>query len=211
MVWNHLSSSDPSILRQLNHLSPFITGLLTVPIHDQQRHHSMTPVIFLNHFCDLIECHFISKLQQKYLFSSCFRLTMNNSSALLGLFNGTLPATGGFPSQRASKAENISMSWCHHIYWVEIWQATLSAADFFDTCQFKWYSENDTIEFMDAILNGVWLEHPESQFRLNLAYNLHANIVKTLKSRHRLHWNEYHGWGNVVLVLFCGGEQWIYH
>ena len=32
-----------------------------------------------------------------------------------GLCEGNLPVTGGFPSQRASNVENISISWRHHV------------------------------------------------------------------------------------------------
>ena len=38
----------------------------------------------------------------------------HQSSALLDLCEGNPPVTGGFPSQRASNAESISMSWHNH-------------------------------------------------------------------------------------------------
>ena len=67
------------------------------------------------------ECHDISNHQQlNYLFSSLVRPAAKKVSKLCKtgpLWGG--PVTGGFrtrgfPSQRASKAESISMSWYHH-------------------------------------------------------------------------------------------------
>ena len=37
-----------------------------------------------------------------------------------GLCEGNSPVTGEFPSQRASKAENVSVSWRHHIEFTEM-------------------------------------------------------------------------------------------
>ena len=34
-----------------------------------------------------------------------------------GLCEGNSPVTSGFPSQRASNAENVSIWWCHHVIW----------------------------------------------------------------------------------------------
>ena len=50
------------------------------------------------------------------VFSSLFRPTskQHQSSALLPLCEGNPPVTGGFPSQRASNEESVSMSWRHH-------------------------------------------------------------------------------------------------
>ena len=44
------------------------------------------------------------------------------SAALLTLCEGNPPVTGGFPSQRASNAESVSMSWSPHGYEAEILQ-----------------------------------------------------------------------------------------
>ena len=43
--------------------------------------------------------------QLDYLFNSLFSLTSKKTSKLV---------TGGFPSQRASYVENVSISWHHH-------------------------------------------------------------------------------------------------
>ena len=48
------------------------------------------------------------------LFESVSRSTANQSSALLALCIENPPLTDGFPSQRASYAESVSMSWRHH-------------------------------------------------------------------------------------------------
>ena len=50
------------------------------------------------------------------LFSRLFRLTSNKISkpALLAHFQGNKLMTGGFPSQRASNAETVSLLWRHH-------------------------------------------------------------------------------------------------
>ena len=46
------------------------------------------------------------------LFSRISQKTSNLS--VTGLSEGTPPVTGGFPSQEASNAENVSIWWCHH-------------------------------------------------------------------------------------------------
>ena len=50
------------------------------------------------------------------LIKSLFMLTSNRHqrSALLAICDGNPPVTGGFPSQRASNVESMSISWCHH-------------------------------------------------------------------------------------------------
>ena len=52
-----------------------------------------------------------------YLFNGLFRLTIkkNQSSALLTVCEGNPLVTCGFPSQRASNMENVSMPWRHHV------------------------------------------------------------------------------------------------
>ena len=50
------------------------------------------------------------------LLNRLFRRTSKKTSKLCvaGLCEGNPPVTGGFPSQRASNAENVSIWWCHH-------------------------------------------------------------------------------------------------
>ena len=50
------------------------------------------------------------------LYSSVRRLTSNENqnSASLALCGGNPPVTDGFPSQRASNAESVSIPWRHH-------------------------------------------------------------------------------------------------
>ena len=37
---------------------------------------------------------------------------------ITALCEGSPPVTSGFPLQRASNMENVSILWCHHEYWV---------------------------------------------------------------------------------------------
>ena len=50
------------------------------------------------------------------LLNRLFRHKSKETSKLrvTGLCEGKPPLTGGFPSQRASDAENVSIWWCHH-------------------------------------------------------------------------------------------------
>ena len=56
------------------------------------------------------------------LLNRLFRRRSKKASKLrvTGLCEGNSPVTGGFPSQRASNAENISIWWLHHDVWF-IW------------------------------------------------------------------------------------------
>ena len=51
------------------------------------------------------------------LFKRLFRRRSKKTSKLriTGLRDGNLPVTGGFPSQRASNAENVSIWWRYHV------------------------------------------------------------------------------------------------
>ena len=44
---------------------------------------------------------------------SCLPQRNHQNSTLLALCEGNPPVTGGFPSQRASNAETVSIPWCH--------------------------------------------------------------------------------------------------
>ena len=52
-----------------------------------------------------------------YLLDCWFRRISKKISKLCitGLCAGNSPVTGEFPAQRASSAENFSISWCHHV------------------------------------------------------------------------------------------------
>ena len=58
------------------------------------------------------------KALQYVLCTECIVLKLNQithqSSILLTLCEGNPLVTGGFPSQRASNVESVSMSWSHH-------------------------------------------------------------------------------------------------
>ena len=62
------------------------------------------------------------------LLSCLFRHRSKKTSKLhvTGLGEGNPPVTGGFPSQRASNAENVFIWWCHHVLvpcknWTQTW------------------------------------------------------------------------------------------
>ena len=56
------------------------------------------------------------------LLNRLFRRALEKTSRLrvTGLCEGNPPVTGGFPSQRASDTENISIWWRHHVRWQNI-------------------------------------------------------------------------------------------
>ena len=56
------------------------------------------------------------------LLNRLFRRISKKTSKLrvTGLCEGNPPVTGGFPSQRASNAENVSIWWRHHAPWSNI-------------------------------------------------------------------------------------------
>ena len=63
------------------------------------------------------DCHGVSNHQRLgCLLNRLFRCRSNKTSELhiTGLCEGNPPVTGGFPSQRASNVENVSIWWRHH-------------------------------------------------------------------------------------------------
>ena len=52
----------------------------------------------------------------------------HQSAASLGFCEGNPPVTGGFPSQRASNAENVSIWWCHHANKCVLWRLSWASA-----------------------------------------------------------------------------------
>ena len=65
-----------------------------------QRHNECNGLLNHRHLDGLLKCLFRSKKTSKL--------------HVTGLFGGNPPVTGGFPSQRASNVENVSISWRHH-------------------------------------------------------------------------------------------------
>ena len=64
------------------------------------------------------DCHGILNYQSiECLFNHLFRLKTkeHQRSALLALCGGNPPLTSGFPSQRASNTENVSIWWRHNV------------------------------------------------------------------------------------------------
>ena len=65
------------------------------------------------------ECDGVSNHQpHDCLFSRLFKRKSKKTSKLraTGLFEGNSPVTGEFLAQRASNADNVSISWRHHVY-----------------------------------------------------------------------------------------------
>ena len=56
---------------------------------------------------------------QGCLLNRLFRCRSKKTSKLrvTGHYVGNSPVTGEFPAQRASNAEDVSIWWCHHVYW----------------------------------------------------------------------------------------------
>ena len=83
----------------------FISTWSTCFIHYLQR-----PLQWRHNECDGVSNH------RYCLFNRLFRRRSKKASKLwvTGLFEGNPPVTGGFPSERASNAENVSIWWRHH-------------------------------------------------------------------------------------------------
>ena len=63
------------------------------------------------------ECNSVSNHQLLDCLLNCLlrrRAKKTLKLRVTGLCEGNPPVTGGFPSQRASNAENVSIWWCHH-------------------------------------------------------------------------------------------------
>ena len=83
-----------------------------------------------NHYCDVLMSAMLSQITGvHYLFRHLFRRRSKKRSKLRvdGLCEGNPPVTGGFPSQRASDAGNISIWWCYHVTSIS------------DTMQWRWF------------------------------------------------------------------------
>ena len=57
-----------------------------------------------------------------YLLNRLFRRRSKKTSKLraTGLRTGNSPGTGEFPAQMSSSAENVSIWWRHHEFWLEL-------------------------------------------------------------------------------------------
>ena len=94
-------------------LIPFI--LCSISQESLQRRHNG---------CDGVSNH----MRFDCLFNRLFRRRSKKTSKLrvTGLCEGNPPVTGGSASQRASNAENVSISWRHHIKFLDLYCVVLS-------------------------------------------------------------------------------------
>ena len=76
-------------------------------------------ITLLNHYCDVIMGAMASQITSFTIIYSAVHWDpdqwKHQSPASLAFVRGNLPVTGGFPSQRASNAENVSIWWRHHV------------------------------------------------------------------------------------------------
>ena len=81
----------------------------------QWRHHEW----WLFHYGDDMKNIVASRITANYLFNRLFRIISKKTSkpALLVRCEWNPPVTGGFPSQRVSNAESVSMLWRHYELW----------------------------------------------------------------------------------------------
>ena len=79
------------------------------PYHNISWYHSITVTSYGHHGVS-------NHRRLRCLFNHLSRGTWKKTSKLCvtGLCEGTPPVNGGFPAQRASDAENVSIWWCHH-------------------------------------------------------------------------------------------------
>ena len=78
------------------------------------------------------------------LLNCLFRLRSKKTSTLhiTGLCVGNSPVTGEFSTQMASKAENVSISWCHHGWLV--------------LCVLFWLDWSPFIHILQWYFTGTW-------------------------------------------------------
>ena len=93
-------------------------------------HKLVMAAIFTSNEC----CGIWNRRSLDFLFNTLFRLTTKKylSSALLSLCEGNSPVTGRFPSQRASCAEGVFMSWLLYATQEKCTQLILC-------CVYAWY------------------------------------------------------------------------
>ena len=66
------------------------------------------------HYNDVIMNTIASQITSPTIVYSRRRSKKTSKIRVTGLYEGNSPVTGGFPAQRTSNAENVSMSWRHH-------------------------------------------------------------------------------------------------
>ena len=92
---------------------------------------------------------------QRFFHNCLFRRRSKKTSNLrvTGLYVGNSPVTGEFSAQKASNAENVSISWRHHVFSVFIsfvWIHILVLNNF------NWYKCNKQCPWTNGMLSFLW-------------------------------------------------------
>ena len=90
------------------HTSKITTALLTL-----QWHHNEQDGVSYHSYHWRLDC-LLNRLNRR-------RSKKTSKLCITGLWEGNPPLTGGFPSQKASNMENVSIWWHHHEVIEEVW------------------------------------------------------------------------------------------
>ena len=94
-------------------------------------HPWVIPIIFINHFGDVIMSAMAFQITSLTLvYSTVYSGADNKKTSKLrvtGLCEGNSPVTGEFPAQRASNAENVSIWWRHFDIYLMLFQWSVCA------------------------------------------------------------------------------------
>ena len=96
----------------------FVVDILGVSNGFLRSIHRHSPA--LHHYIDVIMATMASQITSLRLFTQPFIQTQikeNTKAPRHWPFYGEFTGTGEFPAQRASKAENVSIWWRHHVHW----------------------------------------------------------------------------------------------
>ena len=146
------------------------------------------------------------------LLSDLFRRRSKKASKfrVTGLFEGNSPATGEFPAQRASNAENVSIWWRHH--GKRIFLSSVAGCQLKPHDQDLWQPKHNT-NINQALFQCfclVWLQTNESSkiFYTPFCENVHniCNLHRMIYEQcchkcHRLYWKVNAGLSKSPAVL----------
>ena len=107
------------------------------------------------HHCDITMCVLASQITCNSIVCSivCSSIPQrkHQSFASLAFLEGKRPVTGGFPSQRVSNAENVSMSWLHHA-WKECHvQHPVASVHLCSAINLRWWCRMFKIQFKNCL------------------------------------------------------------
>ena len=112
-----------------------------------------------NHYNDLIMSTMASQITSlTIVYSSVlFRRRSKKTSKLrvTGLCEGNSSVTGEFPAQRASKAENVSIRWRHHIAHISVFVIGLLSIDIANITQGYSHGTMSSLNAREAIQNNI--------------------------------------------------------